>query len=156
MTCSFLLTSHWPKQVTGPCLQPMGLRNITLDQEGAGNILTVLSLVMQRLFSLQPTPCPGVRGHFCPAAFLLCTLFSKTTAQHLLSWSLLTCYLLDKAFPHHRLPLTSALWFSILLNSSVKTSMSVYVYMFTCTHVYTHTLRSEYRKRQHQQNDESR
>ena len=65
MTCSFLLTSHWPKQVTWPCLQPMGLRNITLDQEGAGNILTVSSLVVQRLFCLQPTPCPGVRAHFC-------------------------------------------------------------------------------------------
>lgn len=71
--------------------------------------------------------------------FLLCTPFSKMTAQHLLFWSLLTCYLLGEAFPHHLLPLTSALRFSILSNSSVKTNMSVYVYIFTCTHVHTHT-----------------
>ena len=139
MSWSFLLTYHWPKQVTWPCLQPVGLRNITLDQEGAGNILTVSSPVMQRLFCLQPTPCPGVRGSllYC-RLFLLRTLFSKTTAQHLLSWSLLTCYPLGKAFPHHSF--LSLLLYGFPYFQTVQSiPICLFMYMFTCTHVHTHT-----------------
>lgn len=155
MSWSFLLTYHWPKQVTWPCLQPVGLRNITLDQEGAGNILTVSSPVMQRLFCLQPTPCPGVRGHFCTAASFSCAHSSPRRLPSILSPGLCSHATL---LVRPSLTTPSSHFCFMVFHTFKQFSQNQYVCLCICLHVhtYTHTLRSEYRKRQHQQNDESR
>ena len=139
VTWSFLLTYHWPKQVTWPCLQPMGLRNITLDQEGAGNILIVSSLVMQRLFCFQPTPCPGVRRHFCTAASFSCahssprrlpSIFCPGLCSHA---TLLVRPSLTTSFP-------SLLLYGFPYFQTVQSKpICLFMYMFTCTHVHTHS-----------------
>lgn len=91
---------------------------------------------MQRLFLFSAsTSCPGIRGHFCPAAFLLCTLFSKTTAQHL---SPGLCSHVTLLIRPSSPPTSSHFCFMVFhtFKQFSQTSMSVYVY---AAHTYTHT-----------------